>query len=370
MPTHLATVFLCGDVMTGRGIDQIMPHPSAPDLHEPYIDDAKGYVALAESVSGAIPRSVPPAYIWGDALEELERERPDVRLVNLETSITRSDDWEPKGINYRMHPDNIGCLTAAGIDVAVLANNHVLDWGVRGLTETITTLGSSGIEVVGAGANVEEARRPVHRDLDRGGRLVVHAFCSTTSGVPRSWAATANGAGVDLLNDLSKGTANEVCARVRSAKGPSDVVVASIHWGGNWDFSVPEAFVRFAHWLIDGGVDLVHGHSSHHVRPIEVYDGKLILYGCGDFISDYEGITGYEEFRNDLVLMYFATLHVGTGELLALRMVPMQLRGLRLRRPSAADVRWLAQTLDRIGATFGSSVEQAPDDSLMLRWRP
>ena len=74
--------------------------------------------------------------------------------------------------------------------------------------------------------------------------------------------------------------------------------------------------MRFAHWLVDGGVDIVHGHSSHHPRPIEVYRDRLILYGCGDFIDDYEGIEGYEQYRDDLVLMYFATLSPATGELI------------------------------------------------------
>jgi poly-gamma-glutamate synthesis protein (capsule biosynthesis protein) len=89
----MITLFLCGDVMTGRGIDQVLPHPNDPVLHEPYMTSAKGYVELAEEANGPIPKPVDYAYIWGDALRELEQRAPDVRINNLETSITRSEDY-------------------------------------------------------------------------------------------------------------------------------------------------------------------------------------------------------------------------------------------------------------------------------------
>jgi poly-gamma-glutamate synthesis protein (capsule biosynthesis protein) len=370
MRSRFVTVFLCGDVMTGRGVDQILRHPSAPRLHEPAVDDARAYVELAEELNGPIPRKAAGSYVWGDALEELERAKPDARIVNLETSITRSDDfWPDKGIHYRMHPENVACLTAGGIDVCVLANNHVLDCGRAGLLETLETLARSGIKTTGAGTNLEEARQPAFVELAGGGRLVAFALASATSGVSPAWAATKERPGVELLDDLSPATAADIAARVGAARRPGDLVIASIHWGSNWGYEVSPELVRFAHWLVDAGVDLVHGHSSHHVRPIEVDRNHLILYGCGDFIDDYEGIAGYEEFRDDLVLMYFATLDAASGELIRLRMVPMQLRKLRLTRPSGADVRWLEETVARTSAEFGSSVELAEDGSLLLHWR-
>ncbi len=91
------SVFLCGDVMTGRGIDQILASPSAPQIHERYMSSALGYVELAELANGPIPRPVEPTYPWGDAIAELDRRSPDVRIVNLETAVTASDDWEHKG---------------------------------------------------------------------------------------------------------------------------------------------------------------------------------------------------------------------------------------------------------------------------------
>jgi poly-gamma-glutamate synthesis protein (capsule biosynthesis protein) len=135
------TLFMAGDVMTGRGIDQILPHPSNPVIYEPYIKDARNYVALAEKANGPIHTPVEFSYIWGVALELLDRKNPDLRLINLETSITtNSEFWPGKSIHYRMHPENIGCLTAAKLDYCSLANNHILDWQYAGLFDSLKTL--------------------------------------------------------------------------------------------------------------------------------------------------------------------------------------------------------------------------------------
>jgi poly-gamma-glutamate synthesis protein (capsule biosynthesis protein) len=132
------TLGLAGDVMLGRGIDQILPHPSDPEVHESFIKSAAGYVALAERANGPIPQSVDWAYVWGDALTELDRCRPDVCMVNLETAITTGTSWQVKGINYRMNPENVRVMTAATVDCCYLANNHVLDWGEGVFLETLT----------------------------------------------------------------------------------------------------------------------------------------------------------------------------------------------------------------------------------------
>jgi poly-gamma-glutamate synthesis protein (capsule biosynthesis protein) len=197
----------------------------------------------------------------------------------------------------------------------------------------------------------------------------VFALGIETSGIPPDWAATAERPGVDRLDDPSDSTASEALERVLRIKRRGDVVIASIHWGSNWGFDVPPSHVRFAHRLLDGDVDLVHGHSSHHPRPIEVYRNKLVLYGCGDFLNDYEGIGGYEQFRADLTLMYFPTLDSRTGELVDLRMTPMQIRRLQLVRASLSDARWLRDVLTRAWQTFDSHIELelGPDGSLAPR---
>jgi poly-gamma-glutamate synthesis protein (capsule biosynthesis protein) len=364
----LLTVFLCGDVMTGRGIDQALPHPGDPRIHEPFVKDARHYVEMAEAANGPVARPVDFSHIWGAALDELARVAPDARVINLETSITVSDDhWPGKEIHYRMHPANVPCLTAAGIDVCVLANNHVLDYGHAGLRQTLDTLRRAGLGTAGAGRTLAEAREPAVVEISGAGRVVVFAFGDESSGVPSTWAATGDRPGIDFLPDLSRATATGIADRVRQVKRARDVVVASIHWGSNWGYQVPAAQQRFARRLIDGGVDIIHGHSSHHVRPIEIYRGKLILYGCGDFLDDYEGIAGYEEFRDDLTLMYFPTVQPETGRLEGLRMTPMQIRNLRANRATPADAAWLGGTLDRISRPFGLRVEPAADGTLALR---
>jgi poly-gamma-glutamate synthesis protein (capsule biosynthesis protein) len=360
------TLLLCGDVMTGRGVDQILPDPVDARLEEASIDDARTYVALAEAASGRVPRPVSFSYPWGDALADPAWLGADARIVNLETSVTRSElRWPGKGVHYRMSPGNVGCLTAARIDVCALANNHVLDHGRPGLVETLETLARAGVRVAGAGLDLARARQPAVVELTGGGRVVVFAFGTEESGIPRSWAATASGSGVDLALRLDDRTASELAERIRRAKRPGDVVVASIHWGTNWGFEVPADHVRFARRLVDAGVDVVHGHSSHHVRPIEVYRGRLVLYGCGDFIDDYEGISGYERYHDDLVLAYLVTTDPAR-EQLSLRMLPFRVRNLRLARAAPDETGWLLRTLNRI-SEGASRFELARDGALTLR---
>ncbi len=366
---EILTLFLCGDVMTGRGIDQILPHPGNPVLYESSLQSAQGYLELAEKKNGQILRPVDFSYVWGDALDELERVKPHVRIVNLETSVTVSEDWEDKGINYRMHPANAPVLTTAGIDVCVLANNHVLDWGERGLLQTLNSLQNAGVKTAGAGLDEKDAGSPAVVDLPIQGRLLIFSMATTSSGVPRHWEAGVK-PGINLLQSFSKEAVFKIKQQIQSFRKPDDLVMASIHWGGNWGYQIPQEHISFARRLIDeAGMDLVHGHSSHHILGIEVYREKLIIYGCGDFINDYEGIWGYEKFRGDLSVMFFPCLEVETGKLKGLRLVVMQMKKFRLVRASLKDVKWLKEVLNREGQGRGTSVEINEDHSLELKWK-
>ena len=352
--------------MTGRGIDQIFPHHCPPHLYEPYVSSALDYVALAEEANGPIERPVDYGYIWGDAAQRLERERPDVRIVNLETSITTSEDAAPKTIHYRMHPANVAVLTAARIDCCALANNHVLDWGRKGLLDTLDNLQCAGIRVAGAGQNETAAGAPAILEVGDGRRVLVFALGARDSGIPSSWAARSAKPGIQLLPDYSAETLQRVASRVRAVKRPGDVAVASIHWGPNWGFEIDGDHRRFAHGLIDRAqIDVVHGHSSHHAKAIELHNGRLVLYGCGDFVTDYEGISGYEEFRGDLAVMYLASVDTECGALRHLSLIPFQLRNFRLREPSVEDRQWLWEVLDRECRRFGHGLK-ITDDSMEL----
>ncbi len=363
----MISLFLAGDVMTGRGIDQVLPHPADPRLYESYVKSAYDYVELAERANGPIARPLAFGDIWGDALAVLERRRPDARIVNLETAVTQSTEPEPKGINYKMNPANVGVITAAGIDCCVLANNHVLDWGHPGLIETLTTLQQAGVRCAGAGRDRTSAAAPAIVPVAGEARLLVYALASPTSGVPAAWGATAHKPGVNLLPSLSEACAQVIADGIHAAKRPGDIVVLSIHWGPNWGYDISDEQVAFAHRLVDSGAaDVIHGHSSHHVKGIEVYRQKLILYGCGDFIDDYEGISGYEEFRGDLVLMYFPVVRAADGTLAGLDMVPLQIRCMRLHHAAPADASWLADILNREGKRFGPRIGTGPDHVLKL----
>jgi poly-gamma-glutamate capsule biosynthesis protein CapA/YwtB (metallophosphatase superfamily) len=360
-------VFLTGDVMTGRAIDQILPHPGDPTLREPVVSDARTYIRLAEEANGRIPVPVDFAWPWGEALPLLEQYAPDVRLLNLETSVTAGGEFAPrKAVHYRMHPDNVGCLTTVRPDVCALANNHILDFGYVGLTDTLRALTDAGIGCAGAGLDVDQAQRPAAVLLPDGGRVVVVSCGMGSSGIPRGWAATGRRPGVAMIPDLSDRSAAEVVRRVHAEKRPGDVAIVSVHWGSNWGYDVDSGQIRFAHKLIDEGVDVVHGHSSHHPRPIEVYRGKLILYGCGDTVDDYEGIGSYESFRHELRLLYFASVDRQTGCLGALRMVPMRMRRMRLEGAPDDDAEWLRVTVEQISGRFGTRVNSSGDGVLVV----
>lgn len=219
------------------------------------------YVRLAEQANGPIPEHRAPNYIWGAAMNEWDRARAGARIINLVTSIARSGGYIPKGINYRTSPENASCL--------------------RGAPAILRIAGK--------------------------GRVVIFSFASAASGAPRGWAATHEAAGVNLLPDFTGRTVEWIAGQAAQLQRPGDLIVASIHWGGNWGYEIPEYQQRFSHALIyQAGVRGIHGHSPRQAKAIEIYKNRLILYGCGGFLNDYEGILGHEDFRGDLAVMYFA----------------------------------------------------------------
>jgi poly-gamma-glutamate capsule biosynthesis protein CapA/YwtB (metallophosphatase superfamily) len=146
---------------------------------------------------------------------------------------------------------------------------------------------------------------------------------------------------------LSEAGASEIADQIAAFRKPGDLIVVSIHWGSNWGYHIPYEQEVFARTLIDkADVSIVHGHSSHHPRAIEIYRDRLILYGCGDFLNDYEGIGGHEDYRDDLALMYFADLERASGSLQALKLFPLQIRKFRLSIPERRDFKWILKTLD------------------------
>ena len=221
----MAAILLTGDVMIGRGIDQILKHSAPPELYEPFVRSALTYVSLAEEKNGRIPRRVSDDYVWGDALKVMRD--ADLCIVNLETAMTRAGEPAPKGINYRCHPANAPVLTAAGIDCCVLSNNHVLDWGEESLLDTLATLEGAGLKYAGAGRDFTQAGAPAMLTLDGGGRVLVYALGSSTSGIPASWAAKVGRPGVSYLGDHRQAFVR-LQSRIAGDRRAGDIVIVSI----------------------------------------------------------------------------------------------------------------------------------------------
>ena len=378
MPSGEIRLLLCGDVMLGRGIDQVLPHPgdsALPESH-PKGRDARTYVALAELRNGALPETRGPDYVWGDALAEFDACRADLRLINLETAVTAGGaPWPKKPVHYRMHPANLGVLSAAGIDCCALANNHTLDFGPAGLGDTVATLTQAGIRHAGAGRNRRAAAVPAVLGLPgeaAGGRVLVVSLAMPSSGCPLAWGAQEDRPGINLVG-LNDPWPDILRRDIEARRRPGDIVVASIHWGDNFGHAVTPEQRAFAHRLIDdAGVDLIHGHSSHHVRAIEVHSGRAILYGCGDLINDYEGILVRPQrlaFAPELGLIYLARLSREDGRLLGLEMRPTRMQRLQVRRAGRDAGQRLAAILIREGARYGTAVEPDGDGVLHLRWQ-
>lgn len=363
------TLFLGGDAITGRGIDAILPHSSEPLLPDDDPDSARYYLRGAEEVSGPIPRNVEFNYIWGDALEVFDQEAPDFRLANLETCVTTSNDrWPDKRFNFRMHPDNMPVLKAAGIDCVSLANNHVCDFSEPGLLETLEVVGRAGIGTAGAGTNLDEAEAPAVFELAGGGALRVYSCADSLSGTPDAWSAEPGRFGVNHVGWLDPLATRRVEDRIRAEKNERDLVVASVHFGGNWGYEIPRERRLFARRLVEAGADVVYGHSSHHPLGIEVYQGKPLIYGTGDLIHDFEGrVSNNVKFRGDLTLLHFATIDIAARRLEKLRMYPMRIKRYRLQHASKEEAQWLREMLVREGETLGTGVVESTG-ALELRW--
>ncbi len=377
-------LFLAGDVMIGRGIDQLSPWHCDPLLHEASVKDAREYLQLIFSeqkrMKGendqetgdvaqliATARAQWPTYVWGFALTVLSHLRPHFSLVNLETALTcrSATPWPRKAVHYHSHPENVHLLTVAGVEVACVANNHSLDWGAEGFADTLQTLWQAGIGAAGvrdAAAVAATNTYSMNASSSSGWsksrvQVKVAAAATWSSGVPNGWDSFINVIPLRSSSDVLPAVAKLKKDNGFIQKQRGELWIASVHWGPNWYGAPPsEIERRFAQACIDAGFNLFHGHSSHHVRGLEVYRGKLILYGCGDLITDYEGIhvhgggdmssSSAVLLRGDLGAMWFPTLDLNNGRLLALVAVPTTLRRFQLQRPSSTDVERLAELIN------------------------
>jgi poly-gamma-glutamate synthesis protein (capsule biosynthesis protein) len=338
--------FLAGDIMTGRTIDQMFQTHNSEKFCQAHNVPIKQYRAWSKLKYGEEFSPVQHDYIWGTAIDFINHANVDFRLANLEMAITNSDDCFPKEVNFRMHPANIGCLSAINLDCCVLANNHSLDFGLEGLIDTVNTLSAEGIGYAGAGLDNKSSTKPYIHYLTNGVRIVVHSWGVKDSHIPSEWESTESTFGINYLNDYSEKNITRLINIINTFRQNNDITILSIHWGRNWVQKIPHDHRRVARLLInEAGVDILHGHSSHHPIGIEQYKGKLILYGCGDLINDLEGHPKYQLFRPNLGLLYFVDLDIKTKQLLKLNIVPIQRRRFRLEKPSDDDFTWIISSI-------------------------
>jgi poly-gamma-glutamate synthesis protein (capsule biosynthesis protein) len=291
-----------------------------------------GDVMVGRLVNEHLSR-VPSTYLWGDALPLIKS--LDVRVINLEAALTRSELAVPKVFNFKADPDKVQSLIDAEIDVANLANNHILDYSEEGLYETIATLDKAGIKHIGAGKNAAEARKPVIIECKR----IKLGILGYTDNEP-TWKATSTKPGT---NYIKIGDIQAVEKDVTPLRNEVDFIIVSIHWGPNMREYPSKEFVQFAHEMIDAGVDIVHGHSAHIFQGIEYYKNKLILYDTGDFVDDY-----YVDpfLRNDRSFLFI--VEVDRSGIKELRLVPILISNFQVNLAEGEDADWSIKRMEKL----------------------
>jgi poly-gamma-glutamate synthesis protein (capsule biosynthesis protein) len=293
-----------------------------------------------------------PAGVWGTTLDRLQA--LDGLVLNLECCVAAEGKrWPGKTYYFRAHPDfAVPALEAAGTSVASLANNHVLDFRAPALRATRDHLDSAGIAHAGAGPDRATAFEPAITDV--AGTTV--AVVALTDRLP-SYAAGLDSPGTAYAPlDRSVPAIRElVVSALDSARDHDpDLVVASLHWGPNWE-TAPDATQRaFARWLIDRGVDVVHGHSAHVLQGVEVYRGRPIVYDAGDFVDDYIHKDGLRNKHSALFEVVLAD-----GGLDELRLVPVEIVDETATLADREAAAWVRSAMRERSAALDTTVERA-----------
>ncbi|BBI34845.1 CapA family protein [Cohnella abietis] len=206
----------------------------------------------------------------------------DITAGNLEAPITkRGTPAKNKQYVFRGSADAIPALKEAGFDFLSLANNHTLDYGWEGLSDTMDVLDDAGLKHAGSGIDDREAFTPAY--IERNGITV--GFVSVTGVVPEvSWKADRNHPGV-----AETYSPDRAVAAIKVAKENADIVVVMVHWGKERVDRPIATQTDLAHRYIDGGADLVIGGHPHVLQGFEYYKGKWIAYSLGNFVFSTTG---------------------------------------------------------------------------------
>jgi poly-gamma-glutamate capsule biosynthesis protein CapA/YwtB (metallophosphatase superfamily) len=299
-----------GDVMIGRLVNKIIQE--------------KGY-----------------SYPWGNSLSLLAQ--ADLRIINLETTLTNYTKETPKVFNFRALPDRVKTLQNAHIDVVNLANNHSLDFQENGLAETIATLDSAGIQHVGAGINIHSARKPVI--ITKNGIKI--GIIGYTDNEP-TWKASEDKPGTNYIN---VGDVQNIKKQITTLRPLVDIVIVTNHWGPNMEQVPSPDFVEFAHNIIDSGADIIHGHSSHVFQGIEIYQNKIIMYDTGDFIDDY---AVDPKLRNDQ--SFFFTVTVSKNSPISATLTPVIIKDMQVNIADGAEKEEIIGRMQQLSQQFNTKI--------------
>ncbi|OFY87736.1 MAG: hypothetical protein A3F72_02525 [Bacteroidetes bacterium RIFCSPLOWO2_12_FULL_35_15] len=314
MDSNNITIGLCGDVMIGRSLDEIISQ--------------KGY-----------------KYPWGNTLSLFEK--TDLNIINLETTLTKSDKKTCKVFNFKAQPDKIQTLSEARITLVNIANNHILDYSEEGLIETIMVLKKAGIKYVGAGINAQEAAE-MEVVKKNGIQIGILGFTDNEPG----WKAGQKKAGTNYIDVENTDDRKKCLENIKSSKKQVDILIVSIHWGYNMIEEPPPHFIEFAHEMIDAGADIIHGHSAHIFQGIEIYKSKLILYDTGDFIDDYVVDPG---LRNDL--SFFFQIEIDKSGIKKLKLIPIKIHNYQANIAEGIDLEWSMKRIKNLSQKFKTKLK-------------
>jgi poly-gamma-glutamate capsule biosynthesis protein CapA/YwtB (metallophosphatase superfamily) len=312
-----------------------------------------GDVMLGRSVNDHWAGSE-PAGVWGNTLAQLQS--LDGLVANLECCVSdHGRKWPGKTFYFRSDPAfAVPALQAANVSVVSLANNHVLDFQTPALTDTRTHLTDAGVAHAGAGPDREAAFEPAVVDI---GGLTVATIGLTDQLAAYAAGNDGPGTAYAILDPAVPATREAVrTALERASELAPDLVVATLHWGPNWETAPGETQERFARWLIDEGVDVVHGHSAHVLQGVEVYQGRPIIYDAGDFVDDYIHKEGYHNKRRALF-----ELVVTDGSLDELRLTPIEIEDETATLAGEEATAWVQETMRARSDPFGTSVDRTGD---------
>ena len=324
--------------------------PTSPDEASAVRVMFGGDVMLGRIVKERILR-YGPDYPLG-AVAQLMRS-PHLTIVNLECAITSAHDiWPgaPKAFYFGAPPQAIHALTGAGIDMVSLANNHTLDFGVKGLVDTLHHLRRHGIRYAGAGVDIAAALSPAIVDCD-GIKFGMAAFCDHQA----DFAAHANHPGIAYLDF------DDEFAVVAALRKPLDALrsaavdwpILSLHWGPNMVFRPSIKFRRLAHAAISMGWKILFGHSAHVFQGIEIYRGCPIVYAAGDLVDDYHVDP---EFKNDHQLLF--EMELTRSALRRIVVHPVFIENCRAQRANQAQSEYIVTWMTAVCNEMGTRVQQ------------